>query len=155
MLRRSVAIALMIAVHGFLPSPIQAQGVVGKCAQILLNYVGKPLAKGALSAAGGEVGRYLAERGLSTIRQGDVVALRQRGLSECEIRRQVEMLYAAQARPVHNRGYSAIARCSATGATGTAHNLASPGQAIHHAVRDCAYRGGIPACCEKGARLLP
>jgi hypothetical protein len=128
-------------------------GLVTKCAQILMNFVGKPLVKGAMEAAGGAVAKYLLERGSTSIEQGDIQQLQRRGLTECEIRRQLEAIYLAESQPNTTRGFSAQAVCSVTGAVGTAHGFATPQEALAHAIYDCGYRGGIPECCQHGARI--
>jgi hypothetical protein len=144
--------ALLVA---FASSGANAQGaLLTKCGQILLNYLGKPFAKSAAAAAGGEVGKYLIDRGLNTLRRGDVQQLQNQGLTECEIRQQVEAIYAAQ-QPSQQAGYSAIAKCSVTGAIGTAQGFPTPQQALRYAIYDCANRGGIPACCQHGAIIVP
>lgn len=129
----------------------QTRGFISTCAQILMKYVGKPFAKGAVEAAGGEVAKYLLERKTTTINPSDVEQLQRRGLSECEIRQQVEAI--AGPSPAPARRFSAQAHCSATGVTGTAHGLATPQEALQHAIYDCKFRGGVPACCERGAGL--
>jgi hypothetical protein len=160
-------IAKLLAIYGclfVLASPSStghAQGAfLTRCAQILMNYIGKPFAKGAAEAAGGEVAKYLLERRSTTIGQGDIQQLQRRGLTECEIRQQVEAIYLGNAQPNMGGGppnmlrrFSAQARCSVTGAIGTAHGFATPQEALEHAIYDCAYRGGIPACCQHGAYL--
>ena len=57
--------------------------------------------------------------------------------------------------PRPGRSYSAIAFCSMTGITGRSSGAFSPTDALEEAVYDCIDRGGIPGCCESGARLLP
>jgi hypothetical protein len=147
----------------FVPTPAGAQGaLVSTCAKIIWNYVGKPFAAGAAEKAGGLVAEYFADkikRGRPpAVEQQDIAELQRRGMSECELRRQIEAMYAP-AQPYGFYGqpatYSAEAYCSVTGAIGTAHALPTPEQAISHAIYDCAYRGGIPECCRHGARLVP
>jgi hypothetical protein len=94
----------------------------------------------------------LLDRGSTSISQGDIQQLQRRGLTECEIRQQLEAIYFA-AQPNTARRFSAQARCSVTGAVGTAHGFATPQEALEHAIYDCAYRGGIPGCCQNGAHL--
>src|SRR5712691_2851643 len=78
------------------PSTVQAQGAfVTRCAQILLSYVGKPLTKGAMEAAGGAVAKYLLDRGSTSISQADIQQLQHAGLTECEVRQQLEAIYSA------------------------------------------------------------
>jgi hypothetical protein len=57
--------------------------------------------------------------------------------------------------PSPRRSYSAIAYCSMTGITGRSSSEFSPTDALEEAVYDCIDRGGIPECCESGARLIP
>jgi hypothetical protein len=57
--------------------------------------------------------------------------------------------------PRPRRSYSAIAYCSRTGITGRSSSEFSPTDALEEAVYDCIDRGGIPECCESGARLIP
>ena len=57
--------------------------------------------------------------------------------------------------PRPRRSYSAIAFCSMTGITGRFSGAFSPTDALEEAVYDCIDRGGIPECCESGARLIP
>jgi hypothetical protein len=69
--------------------------LVTRCMQIVLNYVGKPLVKGAVEAAGGEVAKYLLNRGSTSISRDDVQQLQRLGLTECDIRQQLEDIYFA------------------------------------------------------------
>lgn len=52
------------------------------------------------------------------------------------------------------RGFSAQAFCSITGAVGVAGGLPYPQQALAAAVSDCIANGGVPQCCQHGARLI-
>ena len=159
--RSRVAMKFMtfLAIFGWLfvftatSSTVNAQGAfVTRCAQILLNYVGKPMTKGAMEAAGGAVAKYLLDRGSTSISQADIQQLQRAGLTECEVRQQLEAIYLTGGQPA--RSFSAQAYCSATGAVGTAHGFSTPQEAVEHAIYDCAYRGGIPACCQQGARVV-
>lgn len=56
--------------------------------------------------------------------------------------------------PIEPIGYAAEAYCSMTGVMGQAHDQPTPQHALLLAVQTCVYRGGIPGCCEQGARLI-
>jgi hypothetical protein len=133
-----------------------------------MNYVGKPVLKGAATTAGGLVANHFAAKLAGAeeakITETDVQQLarkaQQQGMSDCEIRKQVEQLVIASTIEPTPRGriprggYSAIARCSRTGAVGRSYDEDTPQEAIEAAVDHCIDRGGIPECCEEGARLV-
>ena len=56
----------------------------------------------------------------------------------------------AEARPVS----TAESHCIITGATGYGRSSRSVGDAMEKAVLACIGKGGVPACCRKGARPL-
>jgi hypothetical protein len=162
--KHPVAVVLLCAVVLFQASETTAGGgIVSTCVKILWNYVGKPVSKGALTATGGIIAEHFAGRraegGEVRISEYDLEQLerkfRQRGLSDCDLRRQLEGLEASiREPPPRRRGYSAIAHCSRTGATGRSYDEDSIDEALDVAIEACIDRGGIPACCEAGARLM-
>ena len=56
----------------------------------------------------------------------------------------------ASARPLS----TAQAHCIITGATGYGRSARSVEDAMNKAVSDCIGKGGVPACCRKGAHPL-
>jgi hypothetical protein len=84
-----------------------AQGMAGTCARILMEFVGKPLITAAAGEIGGALGRYLAglahedEDGKATLTKSDIERLKRlaqrEGLSECELRQQLEAATGANA----------------------------------------------------------
>ena len=166
---RIVASLLLCGVILFqAPEATAAGGLLGTCAKILRGFVGKHLAIGALEATGGIVAEHFAgkgkkaEAGQVTVSEQDVRQLeqrfRQQGLSDCELREQLQALEAstreAPQRREYARGYSAIAYCSRTGVTGRSYDQETRQDAIEAAIDNCIDRGGIPECCEDGARLV-
>jgi hypothetical protein len=85
-----------------------AQGMAGTCARILMEFVGKPLITAAAGEIGGALGRYLAglahkdEDGTATLTKSDIEHLKRlaqrEGLSECELRQQLEAATGTGAR---------------------------------------------------------
>lgn len=135
----------------------QAIGLAGKCAQILLQYFGKPLAAELAKEASGEIASYFREKyrqGSNAVTQEDVKQLQNRGVTPCQLRAALDTVSGRQPLP-YPQTFSAQAYCSATGVTGTSHMLPSPEQALQSAIHDCIYRGGIPQCCQHGAMLVP
>jgi hypothetical protein len=145
----------------------QAQGFAGTCARVLWNFVGKPLTMGMAQKGGELIAEHFADRLKDSepgqqviITENDINQLKRayeaRGMTECDMRRQLEQMQAAAAygsidsEPV---GYSAESYCPMTGVVGYAEGLPSPQQALAMAASDCINRGGIPACCMNGAHL--
>jgi hypothetical protein len=152
--------------------PADAQAAfLTKCAKIIMKYVGEPLTAG-MAERGGELlmDHFMQkfqeqEQQPEQQQQGivitpeDVEALKQegeaRGMTECEVRRQIEMAYGDTPTELPPPApYAAEAYCSATGVVGFVEGMSTPGQAIDGAVYDCINRGGIPACCANGASLV-
>ncbi|MET0568386.1 MAG: hypothetical protein ABWZ74_04850 [Hyphomicrobiaceae bacterium] len=170
-LARHLATMWLALALAFTPAHANAQGgAVVTCAKKIWEFVGKPLTAGAAERAGGLVAEYFADKLKGGAKSGapsapptapvsigrnDIEALQRRGLNDCQIRQALDAMYGVAQPYVPPRGYSAQAYCGITGATGTAHNMPSPQQAMQHAVYDCVYRGGVPDCCQRGARVLP
>ena len=135
-------------------------GAVGTCAKILWNYVGKPLT-GAVIQEGAELlADYFANK-LQGTREDEVTIsesyidrlireYEERGMTECELRRQLEAMYEMDGGWSY---YSAETYCPRTGAEGYAEGLPSPEQALTAAIDDCIDHGGVPDCCQRHARL--
>lgn len=165
MLTAGAAIALPVLMN--LPGkavsvPAAGQGsLVSTCAQVLMTYVGKPFLNAAASEAGTQVARYFGEKvrngGAGRLEQRDVDVLRQRGVSECEIRQSVEAMQGirpqGQQQPQF-AGYVARSTCSATGAMGVSQPAPSRPQAAAQAVQTCVAYGGIYDCCVRGTQSL-
>ena len=163
--------AVVLLLGGILlqvPAPTADGAVLSTCIRILMNYVGKPVLKGAATTAGGLVANHFAAKLAGAqeakITETDVQQLarqaQQQGMSDCELRAQVEQLVSASTiepnrrEPIPRGSYSAIARCSLTGAVGRSSDEDTPREALEAAVEDCIDRGGVPGCCVEGARLV-
>ena len=134
-------------------------GTIATCTKAIWKYVGRPVTAGMLAKSGQLIVEHFAERvkeqKTTTISESDVSQLigeyERSGVTECEMRRQLEAMSGPQdAPPVL---YSAEAFCRRTGVIGVARGQPTPEHALGMAVQDCINRGGIPGCCEQGAYL--
>ena len=105
--RALIAIGILAAITSYVPDA-HAQGLVGTCARVVLKYVGKPLAEAMIQRGSGLVADYFFDkmrggRDGAVVSQQDIAVLQQQaarqGLSECEMRRQLEQLFAAANAP--------------------------------------------------------
>lgn len=117
--------AVVLLLGGLLlqvPAPTADGAVLSTCIRILMNYVGKPVLKGAATTAGGLVANHFAAKMAGAqearITETDVQQLareaQRQGMSDCELRAQIEQLMRASTiEPTPRRGtprggYSAI-----------------------------------------------
>ena len=102
---RAFVVVGLLACMTFQAPEAQAQGgVISTCLKLLLKHVGKPITEGMLSKAGELLVEHFVERvkqgKTTTITQSDIRQIKQRGIqrgmTECEIRRQLEAMYSDQ-----------------------------------------------------------
>jgi hypothetical protein len=162
--RRAFIVIGVFACLAFQAPPADAQAAfLTKCAKIIMKYVGEPLTAGMLERGGELIVDHFAAKLNSEeppiLTPEDVEELKQegeaRGMTECEVRRQIEMAYGDTPTDLPPPiPYAAESYCSATGVVGFVEGMGTPQEAIAGAVADCIMRGGIPACCGNGATLV-
>lgn len=94
------------------PADAHAQAATA-CAKIIWDFVGKPLTTAMLSKAGELIVEHFADRmqhgGTTDVSQGDIQVLQrefqQRGMTECDLRRQLEAMYGSQGVPPYASPY--------------------------------------------------
>jgi hypothetical protein len=104
-MRRTLLIIGLAGGMTFQIPAAQAQGgALASCAKFVWQYVGKPLTGAMIDRGAGLVADYFYDKlrtgsGGGVISQQDITALQRRGVSECEIRQQLEAMYAGQQTP--------------------------------------------------------
>lgn len=108
--QRTLVSAGVLACMMVLPGDARAQGVAATCVKVLWQYVGKPVSQGMLSRGGELLADYFAEkiRGDSVdVSERDIQVLRrefeQRGMTDCDLRQQLQAMYSAPDPPTYNR----------------------------------------------------
>lgn len=162
----SAAIPALLSLPAKTPVATTGGGtILSACAQVLMNHVGKPLIQSAARETGTQTARYLFEKvrngGAAKVEARDYDILRQRGMSECQIRQEIEQMYGAAASQPNGfgrqemfPGYVARSTCSATGAWGQSHPQPTRQAAANEAVQACVAFGGIPECCRNGTQSM-
>lgn len=146
----------LVALVTIQAAPAQAQALSG-CAKILWDFVGKPLAGVMVEKGGGMLFDYFADKLKSqpqaVITERDIQNLTQEfernGSNECELRRQMEAMYAGPPDEYRPQTFSAETYCPITGAVGHASNMPTLEEAMIMAIEDCEDQGGVPACCQQ------